>query len=98
MSNQRTLPEKVQDIKSTYQQFKELITTPEERKMLADMTGSAAQAVVAGLSGMNPDAYVALVQASLGLHRVLAANDRAALLAAVMANGGSPARIQLEEE
>lgn len=87
---QRTLPEKVADTKSTYQQFAELLTPPETRGILGNMTGAMQQA--AAETG-DVQAYSSLVQAALSLQRLVSANDRVALLAATMLQSGSPARL-----
>lgn len=93
---QRTLPDKVRDIKSTYEQFRELLTTDDTRAMLDKMTGPEAQQQVANAGDVR--AYAEVVRASIDVQRMIAGNDRAALLAAVMANGGSPARVITDEE
>jgi hypothetical protein len=86
MAPVRTLSEKVIDIKTTYEQFAEMLTPPIKRQVLWDMTNAQQQsAAEAG----DVQAYAALVNASLQLDRVIAANDRAALIAAVMANSGA---------
>lgn len=92
MAQQRSLPEKVRDIKSTYEQFAEMLTPPEKREVFRNMVG--AQAAAAAESG-DPAAFAALVQASLNLDKVISANDRAALLAAVMANSNVARDINL---
>lgn len=89
---QRTLTEKVGDIRTTYAQFAEMLTAPAIRSILDKMTDEGARAAVAG----DPGAYVASIQASLNLQRVISANDRAALIAAVMANGGSTRVVPME--
>lgn len=96
MATQRTLPEKVQDIKTTYEQFKELLTGPETRDMLNALTGPEAQQMIASAGDVR--AYAEVVRAGIDVSRLIAGNDRAALMAAVISNGGSPARIQLEAE
>lgn len=90
MAAQRTLPEKVADTKSTYQQFRELLTPPEQRDILANMTGAMQQAAA---EVGDVQAYASLVQASLSLLRVIARNDGIALLAATMLQSGTPARL-----
>lgn len=82
---QRTLSQKVGDVKTTYNQFAELLTAPEVRTILERMNGEGVQAAAKG----DPAAYVAAIQASLNLQRVVSANDRAALIAAVMAVSGT---------
>lgn len=89
MSTQRTLSEKTADIRSTFEQFKELVTPPVMRAVMENMVGAQQQAAA---DAGDIQAYAALVQASLKLQTVIAANDRAALIAAVMANSGAPAR------
>jgi hypothetical protein len=87
MAQQRSLPEKVQDIKSTYEQFKELLTTPEMLALMQGMTGPEAQQAVA-LTG-DVKLLVQVVHASMDLQKVISANDRAALIAAVAAVTGT---------
>lgn len=93
MAQQRTLPEKVQDVKTTYEQFRELLTTPNMRSVLENMTG--AQMAATAATG-DVQAYAALVEASLRLNSLVSANDRAALMAAVMATQSGVSRPQLE--
>lgn len=90
MAQQRTLPEKVQDTKSTYAQFREMLTPPEMRGVLENMVGAMQQS--AADTG-DVQAYAALVTASLNLQRLVSANDRVALLAATMLQSGTPARL-----
>lgn len=85
MAQQRTLVDKVADVKSTYQQFAEMLTSPGVRETLDKMTNAGQQAAAKG----DPAAYVASVQASINLQRVVSANDRAALIAAVAAVAGT---------
>lgn len=91
---QRTLSEKVADVRSTYHQFAELLTAPAVREVLDKMNGEGQRAAAAG----DPTAYIAAVQASLSLQRSVWANDRAALMAAVIANGGSTRVVPMEGE
>lgn len=93
MANYRTLPEKVQDVKSTFAQFQELLTSENTRSVLEHMTGAQMQATAA--TG-DVQAYAALVEASLRLHSLVSANDRAALMAAVMATQSGVSRPSLE--
>lgn len=93
MANQRTLTEKVEDVKTTFAQFAELLTHPTKRAVLENMTGAQMQAAAG--SG-DVQAYAALVQASLQLDRVVAANDRAALMAAVLATQSGVSRPSLD--
>jgi hypothetical protein len=95
MGAQRTLPEKVQDIKTTYAQFAELLTAEALRSLTDGANEAAAEAAKEGDLRLYSD----MVQARIQVQRVVSANDRAALIAAVMANSGAPARvIPLEEE
>lgn len=97
MATQRSLPEKVQDIKTTFAQFAELLTSETKRQVLHDMTGSMQQFTIDAMKMAEKGGdiqlhtslvsqYAALVQASINLDKVISANDRAALVAAVMAN------------
>lgn len=92
---QRTLPEKVADIKTTYHQFAEWLTTPDARAQVEALTGPEAREAVATAGDVR--AYAEVVRASIDVQRMIAANDRAALMAAVMANGGSPARVVADD-
>jgi len=92
---QRTLSEKVADTKTTYAQFQELLTTPNMRAVLENMTG--AQIAAAASSG-DVQAYAALVEASLRLNSLVSANDRAALAAAVAIQSGVPRQLEPEGE
>lgn len=94
MAQQRTLPEKVEDVKTTYYQFRELLTPEEMRRIHDSMTGAAQQQAAAEVG--NVQAYADLIQASLSLRRVVSANDRAALIAAVLATQSGVARPQLD--
>lgn len=93
MAQQRSLPEKVQDVKTTYQQFAEMLTPPETRGILGNMTGAMQQA--AAETG-DVQAYAALVTAALNLQRLVGANDRAALIAAVLTTSSVGRSIPLE--
>lgn len=93
MATHRSLPEKVQDVKTTFVQFAELLTPPNMRQVMEDMTGAQQQA--AAQAG-DVQAYAALVQASIQLQRLVFANDRAALIAAVMATQSGVSRPQLD--
>ena len=90
MANQRTLSEKVQDVRTTFTQFQEWLTPPEQRDLLATLTGPEMQ-VKAAESG-DFTAYTELVNASLSLSRIVAANNRAALIAAVLTTASGVAR------
>lgn len=90
MAQQRTLPEKVQDTKTTYAQFAEMLTPPETRGILTEMV-TAMNQKAADIGDVQ--SYAALVTASLNLQRLVSANDRMALLAATMLQSGSPARV-----
>jgi len=78
MTQNRTVAEKVSDAIRVYDQLRAEITTPEMRALITKMTSMQ--------PGEKDDmaAYAALVQASLQLARVVAANDRTAMLAAAM--------------
>ena len=93
MANYRTLPEKVQDVKTTYSQFRELLTPPVMRELHDQMTDAQKQAAI---SNGDVQVYVNLVQAGLALNRIVSGNDRTALMAAVMATQSGVSRPQLE--
>ena len=85
---QRTLVEKTADIRTTFEQFREWLTPPEVKAVFESATAMQQKAAEAGDIG----SYTALVQAAATERRMMYENDRAALMAAVAANGGSPAR------
>lgn len=87
-----TQADKVAAVKSTYEQFAEMLTAPAVREVLEKMNGEGQRAAAAG----DPAAYVAAIQASLNLQRVVSANDRAALIAAVMAVGSGGRIVPVE--
>lgn len=78
MVQTRTVQQKVGDALGAYEHLRAELTAPEMRALIDKMTTMQ--------PGDKDDmaAYAALVQASLQLARVVAANDRAAMLGAVM--------------
>ena len=89
MATQRTLSEKTEDIKRTFEQFAETLTDPKMREQAVQWQAASESAALAGDAGT----YSALASAQVVLTKTIAANDRAALIAAVMANSGAPARV-----
>lgn len=88
MAQQRTLPERVADVKTTFAQFSELLTTQDMRELREQWQSAQASAAQSG----NGQLYAELVAATLSLQRIVAANDRAALIAAVLATQSGVAR------
>jgi hypothetical protein len=93
MAQQRSITDKIADAHRAYEAFREELTTGTMRSVLSDMTGAQMQATA---SSGDVQAYAALVQASLNLQRVVAANDRAALIAAVMLTQSGVSRPQID--
>lgn len=92
----RTLSEKVADIKSTYEQYRELVTDSRLEEMMDQLTGDARQAQIASQGDVK--AYMELVRASLSLGTLLNANYRAALTAATLTVSGSYRVLPTDEE
>jgi len=95
MSTGRSLTDKIADTLRAYEVLREPLTNPDLTAILQKMTGPDAQAAVAAAG--DPNAYVALVQASLSLVRTLAANDRTAMMAAAIITQSGVVRPVLEE-
>lgn len=93
MAYQRTVSDKIGDTIVAFSAFREELTPENMRSVLENMTGSQQQA--AAQAG-DAQAYAALVQASLSLQRLVFANDRAALIAAVMLTQSGVSRPQLD--
>jgi hypothetical protein len=93
MAPQRTVNDRIADALIAYNVFREELTPENMRSVLEDMTGAQKQA--AAEKG-DVQAYAALVQASLSLQRLVFANDRTAMLAAVMATQSGVSRPTLE--
>jgi hypothetical protein len=73
--------------------FRDELTPDVMRDTLNSMTGAQQQAAA---EVGDVQAYAALVQAALNLQRVIAANDRAALVAAVLLTQSGVARPNLD--
>ena len=84
MAATRSVQERVDDALIAYRIFREELTDQAKYDLFEKMTGSDARAQVAAMGG-DPNAYAVIVQAALGLSRLIAENDRAALQAAVLA-------------
>ena len=86
MTQTRTANQKANDCLAVYGRLREELTPTQMRTLITKMTE------------MQPDdkadmaAYTSLVQASLHLARVVAANDRTAMLAAAMLTQGGVSR------
>lgn len=93
MATQRSLTDKIADARRAYEVLRDELTTDVMRSVLNDMTGAQMQAAA---SVGDVQAYAALVQASLNLQRVVSANDRAAMIAAVMLTQSGVSRPQLD--
>jgi hypothetical protein len=94
MTQQRTVAAKVADANQAFEAFRDALTPPDMRRIHDEMTGAAKQQAAAEEG--NVQAYVDLLQASLSLRRVVSANDRAALIAAVMLTQSGVSRPQLD--
>jgi len=90
MSTGRTLTDKIADTRAAFAILREEITPTAMREVLEDMT--SAQRQLAAAQDGDAAAYAALVQASLQLHRAIAANDRTAMIAAAMLTQSGIAR------
>jgi hypothetical protein len=93
MAPQRTVNDRIADALIAYNVFREELTPENMRSVLEDMTGAQKQAAA---EAGDVTAYAALVQASLSLQRLVFANDRTAMLAAVMATQSGVSRPTLE--
>ncbi len=93
MTTNRTPAEKANDTRYAFNIFRDELTPPLKREVLANMTGAQMEAIA---STGDVQAYAALVQASLQLDRVISANDRAALIAAAMITQSGVSRPQLD--
>jgi len=89
----RSLTDKIADARRAYEVLREDLTSDVMRNVLGNMTGAQMQAAA---DVNDVQAYAALVQASLNLTRIVAANDRAAMIAAVMLTQSGVSRPQLD--
>ena len=92
----RTITDKIADTRRAFEVFREELTPPIQRETLTKMTGPDALAAIAATGSI--EAYEKMVQSSLSLARLIAANDRAALLAAAMVTQSGVARPVIEME
>jgi hypothetical protein len=81
-SRNRTLPEKVGDWGAAFNAMRDEITPPVFREIMTKLTSLPAPPEGAGLADFNE--YITAVNASLGIARIVAANDRAAAMAAAI--------------
>ena len=86
MATNRTVTQKTNDALAAYARLREELTPTAMRALITKMTEQTPG------EGDDIAAYTGLVQASLHLARVVAANDRAAMLAAAMLTSGGVAR------
>lgn len=93
MRTTRTISDKIGDALQAYNAFRDELTPDVTRETLASMTGAQQQA--AAQVG-DVQAYAALVQAAITLQRLISANDRAALVAAVLLTQSGVARPNLD--
>lgn len=78
MPQPRTVEQKVGDASVAFTALRDEITPPPFRNLINEMTSYPVT------EGTDMVAYASLVQASMGIARIIAANDRAALIAAAM--------------
>lgn len=93
MRTTRTTADKIGDALQAYNAFRDELTPDVMRDTLNSMTGAQQQAAA---EVGDVQAYAALVQASLSLQRLISANDRAALVAAVLLTQSGVARPNLD--
>jgi len=93
MSTYRSRTDKIADALGAYNVFRDELTPDIMRTVHNNMTGAQQQAAA---EAGDVQAYAALVQASLSLTRIVAANDRAAMIAAVMLTQSGISRPQLD--
>lgn len=93
MTRNRTPQEKVGDWNEAYEPIRDAITPDPMRQMITNMTSVP-------MEGVEVAAYASLVQSSIHLARIVAANDRAAAIAAAMLTAAGVSRpvIDLEGE
>jgi hypothetical protein len=96
MSTARTPSQKAADALAVFNVLRDEVTPPIMRAVLNDMTDAQRQAAIASVGDVQ--AYAALVQASLHLQRVVAANDRMTMMAAAILTSGGVAKPVIEEE
>src|SRR3954470_1869018 len=88
MTQQRKGAAKIAGARQAFAAFRDEITDETLRQWMATLNEAATNATTAG----NMDAYVELVRLSLQVQRVIAGNDRSALLAAVLATQSGVSR------
>ena len=93
MRTARTTSDKIADALQAFNAFRDELTPDVMRDTLNSMTGAQQQA--AAQAG-DVQAYAALVQAALNLQRLISANDRAALVAAVLLTQSGVSRPNLD--
>lgn len=95
---QRSVSEKATDLLTAFNIIRDEITPPEFRAVIHNVTQVPPATEEEGVEGFNR--YVNALNASLGVSRVVMANDRAALLAAAMITQSGVSRpvISTDEE
>lgn len=93
MSNVRTPQQKADDARAVFLLLRDEVTPPIMRELLDSMTNAASQS--AAQVG-DVQAYAALVQASLQLQRVIAANDRTVMVAAATLTASGVSRPMID--
>ena len=93
MRTTRTITDKIVDATTAFNAFRDELTPDIMRATLHSMTGAQQQAA-AEIGDVQ--AYAALVQAALNLQKVISANDRAAVVAAVLLTQSGVSRPNLD--
>jgi len=92
MAQYRSLSDKIADARRAYEALRDDLTSDTLRAMGETTTKAQAEAAEAG----DISRYAAWVDASINVQRVIAANDRAAMIAAVMLTQSGVSRPQLD--
>jgi len=97
MANQRSAQEKAADAVAAFSLLRDEVTPPVMREVMAKMDQMQAEVAALPDGGQK---YLDLVQTSLSLRRVIAANDRAVMLAAAILTSSGVSRpvIDITEE
>lgn len=98
MSRDRTVTEKTEDAVTAFNILSSEITPPQFRDIVNALQAIPPATPEEGVEGFNR--YVNAVNASLGIARVVMANDRAAMIAAAMLTQSGVSRpiIAIDEE
>lgn len=96
MARERTVTEKVADAMTAFEAFRYELTPPALRTMMEQLTAATPQDHES-LNDLDAiQAYLGQVNAAVGASRLVFANDRAALIAAVMLTQSGVARPMLD--